>query len=172
MAASIPPGGHLVTGLKEQIRSLVGEVPDPELPVLTLEDLGILRGVDVADGGHVTVTLTPTYSGCPAVDPIREEVRRVVRDAGHTDVEVRTVLAPAWSTDWMSDAGRRKLLEYGIVPPDRQASPACALMTGQVRCPRCGSDDTREVSRFGATPCQAHHVCNSCLEPFDRFKNL
>ena len=161
----------MVTAATE-IRALVGDVPDPELPALTLEDLGILRGVDVAEDGHIVVTLTPTYSGCPAIDPIREEVGRVVRDAGHNGVEVRTVLAPAWTTDWMTDAGRRKLHEYGIVAPERAAHHPCALLALPVRCPRCGSDDTREVSRFGATPCQAQHVCNACLEPFDRFKTL
>jgi ring-1,2-phenylacetyl-CoA epoxidase subunit PaaD len=154
------------------IRALVAEVPDPELPVLTLDDLGILRGVDVAEDGHVIVTLTPTYSGCPAIESIQQQVRRVVLDAGHADVEVRTVLAPAWTTAWMSDEGRRKLLEYGIAPPDRTMTRPCALVSLPVRCPRCRSDDTREVSRFGATPCQAQHVCNACLEPFDRFKQL
>jgi ring-1,2-phenylacetyl-CoA epoxidase subunit PaaD len=171
VAVSLSPGGDVVSAAIE-IRALVGEVPDPELPILTLEDLGILRGVDFAEDGHIVVTLTPTYSGCPAIDPIREEVGRVVRDAGHNGVEVRTVLAPAWTTDWMSDAGRRKLHEYGIVAPERLAHPPCALLVLPVRCPRCGSDDTREVSRFGATPCQAQHVCNECLEPFDRFKTL
>lgn len=154
------------------IRALVADVPDPELPVLTLDDLGILRGVDVAEDGHVIVTLTPTYSGCPAIESIQQQVRRVVLDAGHADVEVRTVLAPAWTTAWMSDVGRRKLFEYGIAPPDRTMNPPCALVDLPVRCPRCRSDDTREVSRFGATPCQAQHVCNACLEPFDRFKPL
>jgi ring-1,2-phenylacetyl-CoA epoxidase subunit PaaD len=171
VAVSLAPGGHLVSAATE-IRALVAEVLDPELPVLTLEDLGILRGVDVAEDGHIVVTLTPTYSGCPAIDPIREEVGRVVRDAGHSGVEVRTVLTPAWTTDWMSDAGRRKLHEHGIVAPERTAHAPCALLALPVRCPRCGSDETREVSRFGATPCQAHHVCNACLEPFDRFKTL
>lgn len=159
--------------LVEQVRNLVRKVPDPELPVLTLEDLGILRGVETAQDGHVVVTLTPTYSGCPAIDPIRDEVRRVVREAGHQDVEVRMVLAPAWTTDWISDAARAKLRDYGIAPPDRTAAHApCALLSRPVRCPRCGSDDTREVSRFGATPCQAQHVCNHCFEPFDRFKAI
>ncbi len=161
----------MVTSI-ERVRALAGAVADPELPVLTLEDLGILRGVDAASDGHLVVTLTPTYSGCPAIDPIREEVQRVMREAGHDDVEVRTVLAPAWTTDWMSEAGRRKLLEYGIAPPDAAAHSPCAVLAGPVRCPRCRSDDTREVSRFGATPCQAQHVCNACLEPFDRFKTL
>ena len=161
-----------MSAVVEKIRALVSEVPDPEMPILTLDDLGIVRGVEVVEDDRVVVTLTPTYSGCPAIDPIREEVRRVVRDAGHIDVEVRTVLAPAWTTDWISDAGRRKLLEYGIAPPEQTPHPGCALLDRPVRCPRCGSDDTREASHFGATPCQAQHVCNACLEPFDRFKTL
>jgi ring-1,2-phenylacetyl-CoA epoxidase subunit PaaD len=163
----------VVIGTLEQIRELVRSVPDPEIPVLTLEDLGILRGVAADHDGRVTVTLTPTYSGCPAIDPIREDVARVLRDAGHDDVEVRTVLAPAWTTDWMTDEGRSKLRAYGIAPPHQIAPlPPCTLLARTVRCPRCGSEDTRELSRFGATPCQAQHVCNSCLEPFDRFKAI
>jgi ring-1,2-phenylacetyl-CoA epoxidase subunit PaaD len=163
----------MVTDRLQLIRQLVGSVADPELPILTLEDLGILRGVEVADDGRTIVNLTPTYSGCPAIDPIREEVRRVVQDAGHEDVEVRTVLAPAWTTDWITDEGRIKLHEYGVAPPQPLAPHAsCALLERAARCPRCGSEDTREVSRFGATPCCAQHVCNSCLEPFDRFKTL
>lgn len=155
----------------EQVRALVAAIPDPEIPVLTLEDLGILRGVELAGDGHPVVRLTPTYSGCPAIDPIRADVERAVRDAGFPDAEVRLELAPAWTTDWMSEAGRRKLLAYGIAPPRRGAA-GCALASGPVACPRCGSERTREVSRFGATPCQAQHVCEDCLEPFDRFKEI
>jgi ring-1,2-phenylacetyl-CoA epoxidase subunit PaaD len=157
----------------EQLRALVGEIPDPEIPVLTLDDLGILRGIDTVDDGHAVVRITPTYSGCPATDPIRHEVERVIRKAGYDDAEVRMELAPAWTTDWMSEEGRRKLREYGIAPPSPAPGSGCALVRpGPVACPRCGSTDTREVSRFGATPCQAHHVCRSCREPFDRFKTL
>jgi ring-1,2-phenylacetyl-CoA epoxidase subunit PaaD len=159
----------------ERLRTLVAEIADPEIPVLTLADLGILRGIDTAEDGHAVVRITPTYSGCPAIDPIRREVERVAHDAGFRDAEVRMELAPAWTTDWMTEAGRCKLREYGIAPPDPTTSPtaSCAFMKQRaVVCPRCGSTDTREVSRFGATPCQAQYVCNSCLEPFDRFKTL
>jgi ring-1,2-phenylacetyl-CoA epoxidase subunit PaaD len=155
----------------EELRETIANMPDPEIPVLTLEDLGILRGVDVAADGHVVITLTPTYSGCPAIDPIRHDVERAARHRGARDVEVRLQLAPAWTTDWMTAAGRRKLAEYGIAPPERR-SAGCALLSRPVRCPRCGSEDTREISRFGATPCQAQHACNACLEPFDRFKAI
>jgi ring-1,2-phenylacetyl-CoA epoxidase subunit PaaD len=119
------------------------------------------------------VRLTPTYSGCPAIDPIRADVERAVRGRGFDDVEVRLELAPAWTTDWMSEAGRRKLRDYGIAPPEpHAAATGCGLLSGPAGCPRCGSTDTRQVSRFGATPCQAQHVCNACMEPFDRFKAI
>jgi ring-1,2-phenylacetyl-CoA epoxidase subunit PaaD len=156
----------------DSLRALVSDICDPEIPVLTLHDLGVVRDVAVEADDRVVITITPTYSGCPAIDPIREEVRRVVREAGHTDVEVRTVLAPAWTTDWMTEEGRRKLREYGIAPPDPVAHASCGLLARPARCPRCRAQDTRELSRFGATPCQAQHVCNACLEPFDRFKPL
>lgn len=156
----------------ERLAEVIGEIPDPEIPVLTLADLGILRGLERARDGHLVVNITPTYSGCPALDPIRREVERVLSETGPPGAEVRMQLSPAWSTDWMTKDARRKLREYGIAPPDRAAEPGCALLGMAVRCPRCGSEDTREVSRFGATPCQAQHVCNSCLEPFDRFKTL
>jgi ring-1,2-phenylacetyl-CoA epoxidase subunit PaaD len=155
----------------DDLRTTIANLPDPEIPVLTLEDLGILRGVELGGDGRVVITLTPTYSGCPAIDPIREDVERTARERGVEDVDVRMQLAPAWTTDWMTDAGRRKLREYGIAPPERHAT-GCALLARPVRCPRCGSQDTREISRFGATPCQAQHACNDCLEPFDRFKSI
>jgi ring-1,2-phenylacetyl-CoA epoxidase subunit PaaD len=155
----------------DDIRATIAGMPDPEIPVLTLEDLGILRGVELAEDGHVIITLTPTYSGCPAIDPIREDAARAVRERGYEDVEVRMQLAPAWTTDWMSDAGRRKLWDYGIAPPERRATD-CVLLSRPARCPRCGTEDTRQISRFGATPCQAQYVCNACLEPFDRFKTI
>jgi ring-1,2-phenylacetyl-CoA epoxidase subunit PaaD len=155
------------------INALVASVPDPEIPILNLEDLGILRAVDADGDGHVVITITPTYSGCPAIDPIRAEVERVLAAAGYDDVELRTVLAPAWTTDWISAEAREKLRHYGIAPPEPAGPDAtCLLLAHAPRCPRCGSEDTREVSPFGSTPCQSQHVCNECLEPFDRFKTL
>jgi ring-1,2-phenylacetyl-CoA epoxidase subunit PaaD len=159
-------------------RALAGRVADPEIPVLTIEDLGILRDVVVDDDGNVEVTVTPTYLGCPALDVIRDEVTRTLREHGYGEVRVRTVLAPAWTTDWMSAEGRAKLAAYGIAPPGQpgRAGPVLVqLTTGPrvpVACPRCGSADTREVSRFGSTACKAHHTCRACLEPFDHFKTL
>jgi len=165
-------GGVSAAEWTDGLRERIGAIPDPEIPVLTLEDLGILRSVESAPDGHVVVKITPTYSGCPAIDPILREVQRTVRESGPPGAEVRVQLSPPWSTDWISEVGRRKLHEYGIAPPEASGQAGCALLSVPVRCPRCGSQDTREVSRFGATPCQAQHVCNSCLEPFDRFKTL
>ncbi|WP_374107804.1 1,2-phenylacetyl-CoA epoxidase subunit PaaD [Microbacterium sp. Au-Mic1] len=148
-------------------------VKDPEVPVLTIEDLGVLRAVAV-DGDRIRVDITPTYSGCPAMDAIRDDVELALVRAGFDRVEVRLVLAPAWTTDWMSDEGKRKLTEYGIAPPNghaalRQAQGPVRIALG-VRCPRCGSLDTREISRFGSTSCKALYECRACLEPFDHFK--
>ena len=156
------------------VRAAVAAVPDPEIPVLTIDDLGILRDVTVADDGRVEVTLTPTYSGCPAVDHIRAEVERVLAEQGCTGAVVRTVLAPAWTTDWISDEGRRKLADFGIAPPGRRCQPAVSAVGAVelVRCPQCGSADTRLLSRFGSTACKALRVCNRCREPFDHFKPL
>lgn len=150
---------------------IAASVPDPEVPVLTIEDLGVLRAVEV-DGTSVHVDITPTYSGCPAMDTIRDDVILALTAAGFDEVEVRLVLSPAWTTDWMTEAGKTKLAAYGIAPPSGRA----AVSTGpirlslSVRCPRCGTLDTREVSHFGSTSCKALFECRACLEPFDHFK--
>ncbi|WP_247623087.1 1,2-phenylacetyl-CoA epoxidase subunit PaaD [Microbacterium galbinum] len=150
---------------------IAAAVADPEVPVLTIEDLGVLRAVE-SDGARVRVDITPTYSGCPAMDTIRDDVILALTAAGFGEVEVRLVLAPAWTTDWMSDAGKRKLERYGIAPPTGRAAvhDGPIPLTLSVRCPRCGSLDTREVSRFGSTSCKALFECRACLEPFDHFK--
>jgi len=162
MVTTVPP--------VEEVRATVAAVPDPEVPVLTIEDLGILRDVTVDDAGHVEVTITPTYSGCPAMDAIRADVGAVLAERGLDDVEVRLVLSPAWTTDWMSDAGKQKLLDYGIAPPQPRGDGATVMVTLSLRCPQCGSPDTRELSRFGSTACKSLWVCNACKEPFDHFK--
>jgi ring-1,2-phenylacetyl-CoA epoxidase subunit PaaD len=151
---------------------VAGAVPDPEVPVLTIADLGVLRSVEMADGGTLVVTVTPTYSGCPAMDTIREDVATALRQSGFESVEVRTVLSPAWTTDWMSDAGRRKLAEYGIAPPSPRRADGPVGLSLSVRCPQCGSPDTRELSRFGSTACKSLWQCRSCSEPFDHFKAI
>lgn len=143
-------------------------VMDPEVPVLSIDDLGILREVTVTDDG-VEVVMTPTYSGCPAMEAIREDVVRALASAGFDRVRVRLALSPAWTTDWISDAGRNALREFGIAPPSG-AGPV--RLTLAVKCPRCGSLETREVSHFGSTACKALYVCEGCGEPFDHFKTL
>lgn len=154
----------------EQVRAVLAQVHDPEIPVVTIEDLGILRDVEV-DGDRVVVTITPTYSGCPAMDEIRADVETALRRAGVEQVEVRTVLAPAWTTDWMSDDGRRKLQEFGIAPPTPvQAGPVPLQLRPRISCPQCGSGDTEEMARFASTSCKSLWRCRSCREPFDHFK--
>jgi ring-1,2-phenylacetyl-CoA epoxidase subunit PaaD len=150
--------------------AVAATVTDPEVPVLTIADLGVLRAVEV-EGDRATVTLTPTYSGCPAMDAMRDDVILALNAAGYAHVEVRMVLAPAWTTDWMTDAGKRKLVDYGIAPPTGRAAVRGPIPVRlSVRCPRCGSLDTREVARFGSTACKALYECRACLEPFDHFK--
>ncbi|PZF80726.1 1,2-phenylacetyl-CoA epoxidase subunit PaaD [Jiangella anatolica] len=151
------------------VREVVAAVQDPELPVVTIEQLGILRDVRVDDDGAVTVDITPTYSGCPAMDAIRADIVAALAENGVDDVDVRTVLAPAWSTDWITPDGRAALADAGIAPPHPAGTVALTLT---VRCPHCGSPDTRELSRFGSTACKALWVCRSCQEPFDHVKAL
>jgi ring-1,2-phenylacetyl-CoA epoxidase subunit PaaD len=150
---------------------VVAQVLDPELPVLTIHDLGVLRDVRV-EGDHVVVIITPTYSGCPAMDAIRADIEAALRTHEFSDYSVETVLSPAWTTDWMSDNGKQKLLDYGIAPPSGAAARGVVPVRLSVRCPQCGSPDTGEVSRFGSTACKALWTCNACLEPFDHFKAL
>ena len=144
--------------------------------MLTIEDLGVLRGVEVHDDGGVTVTVTPTYSGCPAMEVIEHDVAEAVRAAGFEPVTVRRVLAPAWTTAWMSAEGRRKLEDYGTAPPGagspRQPVDGPVALALSVRCPQCGSPDTRETSRFGSTACKSLWRCQACREPFDHFKAI
>lgn len=141
--------------------AVAARVEDPELPFVTIEDLGILRSVVMSDDGRVTVTVTPTYSGCPATEVIRDSVLAALVDAGYADAEVRTVFSPAWSTDDVTPEGRRKLEEGGIAPPGQP-----------VLCPRCRAESSRLVAEFGSTACKALRVCERCLEPFDHFKDL
>jgi ring-1,2-phenylacetyl-CoA epoxidase subunit PaaD len=151
------------------VRALVAAVPDPELPVITIEDLGVLRDVQVEPDGRIVVEITPTYSGCPAMEAIRADILERLADAGHGNAEVRLVLAPAWTTDWITDTGRAALRYHGIAPPHRDGPVGLTL---SVRCPLCGSPDTREISRFGSTACKSLWTCRSCLEPFDHVKAL
>jgi len=162
----------------ERARAAAATVVDPEMPMLTLDDLGVIRGVEV-DGDAVTVTITPTYSGCPAVEEIRHDVAASLTAEGYTRVEVRTVFSPAWSTDWISADGRRKLAEAGIAPPGRvgprSTGPVPLTLTAPstaVACPHCGAPTTQELSRFGPTACTALRRCPSCREPFEHMKEI
>ena len=148
------------------VQDAVAAVRDPEIRVITIAELGILRDVTL-EGGHVTVTITPTYSGCPAMDVIRADIVTAAHRAGYDDVEVRTVLAEPWSTDWISDEGRAKLAAAGIAPPSHSVA-----LTLTVRCPLCGSPDTEQLSRFGSTACKSLWRCRACREPFDLVKTL
>jgi ring-1,2-phenylacetyl-CoA epoxidase subunit PaaD len=159
----------MVTTALDQVRRAAAEVVDPEIPVLTIDDLGILRDVRVDAAGHVEVDISPTYSGCPAIDMIRADVASSVRAAGYADVTVNVVLSPAWTTDWMSETGRRKLREYGIAPP-RPRESGMQLLQIAVACPVCGSAHTSEVAHFASTQCQALRSCTACAEPFPHFK--
>jgi ring-1,2-phenylacetyl-CoA epoxidase subunit PaaD len=155
--------------------ALAAEVPDPEIPVVTIEDLGILRDVVEDDRGWVHVRVTPTYSGCPAMDVIADDVVDRLTTAGYQHVDVEFVLAPAWTTDDISPAGLAKLAAYGIAPPSHTSGgtregPVGLALT--VRCPQCGSPDTRETSRFGSTACKSLWQCRACREPFDHFKAI
>ncbi|WP_280849194.1 MULTISPECIES: 1,2-phenylacetyl-CoA epoxidase subunit PaaD [unclassified Streptomyces] len=160
-------------------RHVAEQVPDPELPMLTLADLGVLRGVEVTADGRVVASLTPTYSGCPAMAEMRADVAARLRAAGFERVEIRTVLDPPWTTDWITAAGRRKLAEHGIAPPGPAPRPApgpVPLVLSPTRhtvaCPRCGSADTEETSRFAATSCKALWRCRACREPFEYVKEI
>jgi ring-1,2-phenylacetyl-CoA epoxidase subunit PaaD len=156
---------------------ILADVADPEIPVLSVVDLGIVRDVDESpDERRVTVTLTPTYSGCPATEVITRDVRAAL-EAAYDEVDVRIQLSPAWTTDWLSEAGREKLLGYGIAPPNGEATLPSGRATlpivdvsAPAHCPQCGSTDVEELAGFGSTPCKALWRCRSCSEPFDYFK--
>ena len=144
-------------------------VADPEIPVLTIDDLGVLREVEVV-GERVEVAITPTYSGCPAMNMIALEIELALERAGIARPKIRTVLSPAWTTDWMSEDGRRKLREYGIAPPMASTSRRALFGEQVVACPQCGSANTEVLSEFGSTSCKALWRCKNCREPFDYFK--
>ncbi|MEU5899745.1 MULTISPECIES: 1,2-phenylacetyl-CoA epoxidase subunit PaaD [Streptomyces] len=160
------------TALEAELLALAGSVPDPELPVLTLAELGVVRGVRVLAPGKVDVELTPTYTGCPAIEAMSADIEQVLHDHGVAEVAVRTVLSPAWSTDDISAEGRRKLAEFGIAPPRSHAAGGPVPLSLSIRCPHCGSTDTELLSRFSSTACKALRRCASCREPFDHFKEL
>jgi ring-1,2-phenylacetyl-CoA epoxidase subunit PaaD len=173
-AAQEPPAGDRLA----HAWSVLESVPDPEIPVVSIRELGILRGVEQADDGVLEVVITPTYSGCPAMSQIAEDIGQALQRAGLTPHRIKTVLAPAWTTDWITDEARAKLRAYGIAPPGGQcAAPASEqairFMPGRVAapaCPRCGSAHTERLAQFGSTACKALYRCLDCREPFDYFK--
>jgi len=173
--AALVPGGLVVSlvrdqqDLRQRAWNAAAEVVDPEIPVLTIADLGVLRSVAVNDGA-VEVAITPTYSGCPAMNMIALEIELALAREGIVGAKVHTVLSPAWTTDWMSEAGRRKLRDYGIAPPQPGGGRRALFGVEQVACPQCGSSDTEVLSEFGSTSCKALWRCKACREPFDYFK--
>lgn len=155
---------------KEQVLEWLSSVADPEVPVLTILDLGIVRDV-IINGRNVTVVITPTYSGCPAMDVIAMNIRLALLSRGIEKITIEYQLSPAWTTDWMSETGKQKLKEYGIAPPIRKAVNTLGLFEEDaVPCPKCGSENTQLTSQFGPTSCKALYKCNSCQEPFEHFK--
>ena len=155
----------------QKIWSILAEVNDPEVPVLSVIDLGIIRDVKL-DAQQFEVVITPTYSGCPAMDVIRMNIRMALLQHGYENVMITTVLSPAWTTDWMSDAGKQKLKEYGIAPPNpkQQVCHQELFAEEAIQCPQCNSYNTRRISEFGSTACKSLYQCNECHEPFDYFK--
>lgn len=156
---------------KETVLSLLDDVCDPEIPVLSLADLGVLRGVEFRNN-EWQITITPTYSGCPAMKTMEDDILQKLKEHG-IQAKVNLVLSPAWTTDWLSESGREKLKEFGIAPPEDEVDKSVLFSAPTVvPCPKCGSRETKMVSQFGSTACKAHYQCRSCLEPYDYFKCL
>ena len=153
----------------KDIWRILEEVTDPEIPVLTITDLGIVRDVKLNDD-EVEIIITPTYSGCPAMDMIAMNIKLALLENGYNNIKITSVLAPAWTTDWMSEEGKRKLKEYGIAPPEGEAGRFQRPESLQIQCPQCNSHNTKLISEFGSTACKALYQCNDCKEPFDYFK--
>ncbi len=161
-----------VANIDERLYPVLEKVTDPEVPVLTILDLGIVRYAGFSDDGLITIKITPTYSGCPAMDVIQFEINAVLETAGFHNVTIETILSPAWTTDWMTDEGKEKLKNYGIAPPSEKTSDV-SFITGSskvIDCPHCGSSNTEMISLFGSTACKSLYKCNDCQEPFDYFK--
>lgn len=159
----------------DQAWAALRAVPDPEIPVISVTELGIVRDVRVSGDGEAEVVVTPTYSGCPATEVIEQEIVSALKAAGATDVRVNTRLSPAWTTDWIDGEARERLRAYGIVPPGERIggdTHPISFVPRQLACPRCGSTDTERLSQFGATACKALYRCRACAEPFEYFKPL
>lgn len=163
---------NIIAPISKPIWTLMESVPDPEVPVLNILDLGVVRDIIVAETGQIEIVITPTYSGCPAMNVIEVNIKAILQEAGYNDVKVRTILSPAWTTDWLSEEGKRKLKAYGIAPPVGSSADKRALFEEEkdIQCPQCDSLNTEMISQFGSTACKALYRCKDCLEPFDYFK--
>lgn len=156
---------------EERIRQILDNVPDPEIPVLSVNDLGVVREIKVIESSaKIEISITPTYSGCPAMDVIAANIRMELAAAGYRDVHIKTILSPAWTTDWISEAAREKLRVYGIAPPQKTTSAGLFAEAPIVECPQCHSLNTCRISEFGSTACKSLYQCRDCGEPFDFFK--
>lgn len=157
---------------KEHILSLLSGIPDPEIPVISIIELGVIREVDIIDHTSISLKITPTYSGCPAMKQIEDDVRKKLSENGFTSIKINTIFSPAWTTDWLTPEAKNKLQKYGIAPPEHSTEDK-SWLTGKpksVTCPRCKSKNTKLISQFGSTACKALYQCQDCLEPFDYFK--
>jgi ring-1,2-phenylacetyl-CoA epoxidase subunit PaaD len=162
---------NMVT-IHENLKSFLEKIPDPEIPVLTILDLGVIRKATENENGEVEITITPTYSGCPAMKQMEYEIRNVLEINGYKKITINTVYSPAWTTDWMPDEALEKLRKYGISPPEKTTQDKLSILGKSkiVKCPQCGSANSEMVSQFGSTACKALYKCKDCLEPFDYFK--
>lgn len=171
MTPAIDHSARIPSPVEREVWRLLTEVPDPEIPVLNVVELGIIRYVRSPDARQVEVGVSPTYTGCPATEVIRRSIEDKLQASGFSDVKVTSVLSPPWTSDWLSESGREKLEEYGIAPPAHAVgNPRHLFREPKVQCPRCSSSQTQRVSEFASTPCKALYRCVSCLEPFEYFK--
>jgi len=157
---------------KEQILSLLSEIPDPEIPVISIIELGVIRDITIIDNTSISLKITPTYSGCPAMKQIEDDVRKKLTENGFTIITIITIYSPPWTTDWITAEAKEKLRKYGIAPPENTTEDK-SWLTGKIKsiaCPRCKSQNTKLISQFGSTACKALYQCSECLEPFDYFK--
>lgn len=161
-----------MTFTREHIYDVLSEIPDPEIPVISITDLGVIRDVKITGESSIELKITPTYSGCPAMQQIEDDVRKKLQENGFVDIKIQTIYSPPWTTDWINDAAKDRLREYGIAPPEHTTEDK-SWLTGKektIRCPRCKSSHTKLISQFGSTACKALYQCQDCLEPFDYFK--
>lgn len=157
---------------KDDIIQLLSEIPDPEIPVISIVELGVIRDVVITDQQTIELNITPTYSGCPAMKQIEDDVKKKLHEHGFTNAKINTVFSPPWTTDWLTPKAKEKLQKYGIAPPENTTEDKSWILGVEknITCPRCKSTNTKLISQFGSTACKALHQCNDCLEPFDYFK--